>query len=261
MKKYHDPIYAYKSTLSWSNETFSDSLAFLKAYKMFKTLESTFYSNSFAENWCLRNNIDYFRLLELDTLVSEITARLKYNLKISVNPQRISLYKKHEQDLMLKVVIAGAFYPNYFIQNFIMEKDLEKYPNLSKNTVILSGFDKDSITTALYIPVLKEKFKDCSSKIDFRIDGQIVYMTFDSNNHEISVNNDDHTLYHSFTSHIHSNQQTDSNLFNLNFKKNSNGIHTSVYISLAYKKIYQEGISIHRFMPEIEKSFRKELLK
>ena len=77
---------------------------------MFKTLESNFYNPSFAEKWCFRNSIDYQRLLELETLISEISARLKYNMKVSLNRNR-HRYKKSEQEVILKVSTVSISNP------------------------------------------------------------------------------------------------------------------------------------------------------
>lgn len=229
---------------------------------MFKTLQSTFLSNSIAEKWCQRNKIDYHRLMELETLFNDIFNRLNYNLKINLYSD--NLYKKYEQDLILKVIIAGAFYPNYFVQKFPDDKAHSNYQNLSKNTVILNGFDQDSLTTSLYLPLLKEKYKECSSKIDFHVEGSVVHMTFDSNNYESTVNDEDHTLFNAYASHLpSSNQSTQMNSTSINsfIKQYSKSIHSSVYVALAYKKIVHDDASFYRYMPFIEKSLRKQLLK
>ena len=109
MKNAYDPVHTYKSHLSWSNRSLSDSLAYLKAYRMYKTLESKFNNNTtLAQKWCFKNNIEYQRLLELETLISEITTRLEMNLKIDLNFFKRSFYKKAEQDLILKVWIQAC---------------------------------------------------------------------------------------------------------------------------------------------------------
>lgn len=108
MKNTFDPVHTYKSQLSWSNRSLSDSLAYLKAYRMYKTLESKFNNNTaLAQKWCYRNNIEYQRLLELETLISEITTRLEMNLKIDLNFCRRSFYKKSEQELIIKVCLVS----------------------------------------------------------------------------------------------------------------------------------------------------------
>ena len=107
MKNTHDPIKGFKAQLSWTNRSLSDSFAYLKAYRMYKTLESNFNNNSeLAQKWCLINNIEYQRLLELETLINEIQTRLELNLKINLNLSKGSLYKKTEQDLIIKVVLC-----------------------------------------------------------------------------------------------------------------------------------------------------------
>ena len=77
------------------------------------------------------------------------------------------------------MLIAAAFYPNYFFQKFAREEALERFSWLSPNTVILEGFSKDSLTTALYIQEIKRHFQECSKKIDFKVDGSFVFMTLD----------------------------------------------------------------------------------
>lgn len=119
MKNTFDPVHTYKSQLSWSNRSLSDSLAYLKAYRMYKTLESKFNNNTaLAQKWCYKNNIEYQRLLELETLISEITTRLEMNLKIDLNFCRRSFYKKSEQELIIKVclvsILLGLSEPCYY---------------------------------------------------------------------------------------------------------------------------------------------------
>ena len=104
MKNARDPLHTFKSHLAWSNRSLSDSLAYLKAYRMFKSLESKFTnSHAAAQKWCFRNNIEYQRLLELETLICEIVSRLEMNLKIDTTMFRRTVNKKAEQDLVLKV--------------------------------------------------------------------------------------------------------------------------------------------------------------
>lgn len=161
-------------------------------------------------------------------------------------------------------MIAGAFYPNYFTRNFVQEDILDRYQTgvNTENTVVLTGFCKDSLVTSLYIPFLKKIFEPCSSKIDFKIDCSTVFMIFDTNNHEISIENEDHPLHLAYNSHINSQQISQTKFAGLkNWSSFSEtNIHTSVYLALALKKFMRNQITLNRYRSTIETFHKKEIL-
>ncbi|KAJ6218490.1 hypothetical protein RDWZM_009647 [Blomia tropicalis] len=260
LKNPYDPIHTFKSYLSWSNHSLSDSLAYLKAYRMYKTLESKFANNSqMAQKWCFQNNIEYQRLLELETLIEEIKIRLQSNLKIDIDFSSRSVYKKAEQDLILKVIISGAFYPNYFIRRYTNENFIRDYQSIMncENTVMFTGFPSDnSITNSLYVPILKDMFNSCAKKIEFKVNGKVVFMKMNSYNNEISIENEDHPLYLEYKSHINSQAKSGFSLRNWSsFHETS--VNTSVYLALASRRFNNSPITFNRMRPSIE-SFRKK---
>ena len=126
----------------------------------------------------------------------------------------------------------------------------------------MTGFLRDSLITALYIPMLKKMFEPCSNKIDFKIDSNVVFMTFDTNNHEISIENEDHPLNLAYNSHInsqHIGQNKNAVLRNWSSFYETN-IHTSVYLALAFKKFMRNQITLNRYRSTIENFHKKEIL-
>lgn len=264
MKNPSDPIASYKSQLSWANRSLSDSLAYLKAYRMYKTLEGKFHNNAtLGQRWCQRNNIEYQRLLELETLVYEVISRLEMNMKIDIKMNSRTCYRKYEQDLILKVIIAGAFYPNYFLREFVDPTLIERYQSEInyEDTVILTGFAKDTTTTTLYVPFLHEHFQSCSPSIEYRVDGGTVYMKMNANNTTLSVDNDDHPLHPAYISHINSKTigQAKTAIMKNWSSFHETGVHTSVYLALAVKRLRPQ-VSLNRFSPNLETFHKKQLL-
>lgn len=127
----------------------------------------------------------------------------------------------------------------------------------------MTGFSRDSLTTALYIPFLKKLFDSCSSNIDFKIEGNVVFMTLDSNNHEISIENEDHPLYLAYSSHINAQQigQTRSATLKNWSSFHETNVHTSVFLALALKKFMRNQITLNRYRLTIENFHRSEIVK
>lgn len=105
-REYTQALNAYKSRLAWADRSLSDSIAYLNAYRMYKTFASgDFFKqhHEYAEKWCVQNFIQYKRILEVDNLIQEFTNRLSYvNIRV---PERPNLYRySHEEQLILKVM-------------------------------------------------------------------------------------------------------------------------------------------------------------
>ena len=122
---------------------------------------------------------------------------------------------------------------------------------------MLSGFCRDSLVSVLYVPFLKKLFEHCSKKIDFKVDGNIIFMIFDSKNQEISIESEDHPLYLAYNS-----QQIGQN----NSCKNCSSfqetnVNTSVYLALACKRFMNSQITLNRYPSSIEKSYKDDILR
>ena len=277
-----DPLRSYRAHFEWADRSLSDSLAYLRAYRMYKTVEETFGGvASRAQRWCARHELDYHRLLEMETLVHEVINRLEMNIKI--NSRRSSFggaegdrvvhladYPPPEQELVLKAIIAGAFYPNYFLRQYSQNSDqlCRKYRSSGVNfhdTVIVSGLSRDTATSTLYVPLLHRLFRGCSPNIEYRVDGGTVYMRMDVQSPAIVAavdidgfeddddggdgGEDDDDQHH---------PQTASHFWS-SCSGSETSVHASVYHALAVKKL-KTPMSLRRLPPQIETAHQKQVL-
>lgn len=119
-------------------------------------------------------------------LIKDIEARLKgFGIK-KVNSSQVYQLKDWERSLILKVIISGAFYPNYFIYNKQndIEKERNKYHILCGHdpckTVYFTNFDTRHIGQ-LYTRSIKEMFKEV------QINPKNIDISFQSNSERVLV--------------------------------------------------------------------------
>lgn len=189
----------YSRRLEWSNGSGSDLFAILNAYKMWtiKYNQRAFGANRFEQlqserEYCQKHNLDMRSLNECHQLVVELTTRLnKLGLREAQGTERIR-WTDAQKFIILKVVIAGAFYPNYFatlpITNPTVELDIYRTMNGRDpdNTVFFTGFRKENIRQ-LYVNSIQNLFRNTvvseddigCVKISFDHNSEKVFVTFD----------------------------------------------------------------------------------
>ncbi|KOC61958.1 putative ATP-dependent RNA helicase spindle-E [Habropoda laboriosa] len=116
---FNQKLLAYNVRLSWATDSCSDCIAFMNVYKVWITEKANRRINSDAaeKKWAIRNFVQLRVLREVKALVTELTARLeKLGIQESAGVNKV-VWKEIERPFVLKLVIAGAFYPNYFIKN------------------------------------------------------------------------------------------------------------------------------------------------
>lgn len=121
-------------------------------------------------------------------LVTEINQRLQYfGIREHSGTSR-PLWTRAEKYVVWKIIIAGAFYPNYFIRSNSYEDDgdREAFHRLNGrdpcNTVYFSGFDQKYIGP-LYQKTIKDLLKDCTPDprnmlVSFDQSSEKVFVTF-----------------------------------------------------------------------------------
>ncbi|XP_038074406.1 ATP-dependent RNA helicase TDRD9-like [Patiria miniata] len=118
-RPYKDPLKAYGAKLDWTANSFSDCLAILNAYNKWDHLRQTkgFLRAGMNERkWGEKHMIQINRIREVAEVVKELSDRLsKYNIQLPRGNHKKLNQSDHTDDLLiLKIVLAGAFYPNYF---------------------------------------------------------------------------------------------------------------------------------------------------
>ncbi|CAG9820352.1 unnamed protein product [Phaedon cochleariae] len=107
---------AYKKLLLWADGSFSDLIALLNLYQVWQSCKRENHFDSFQSElrWCSMNLVSLKGLREWNLLVIEIKQRLDF-LNIKSIPGQIHL-KHDEKPLIIKIITAGAFYPNFFVR-------------------------------------------------------------------------------------------------------------------------------------------------
>ncbi|XP_058117846.1 probable ATP-dependent RNA helicase spindle-E [Anopheles ziemanni] len=181
---------SYARKLRWSDGSCSDGIAILIAYTMWRTtMEQGTGGNAVA--WCHRAQLDRKSLAEMAELVHELKLRLEYaNVREVAGAKRV-IWSEREKTVVLKVVMAGAFYPNYFTTTTMVEPDkgerrvyMEVGGRDPFRTVFLTGFDNRKYIGPLYRDQIKHYISDGdtskhgSIKVDFEDNTNRVYIRF-----------------------------------------------------------------------------------
>ena len=160
---------AYNAKVNWADGTTSDSIAFLNAYSVWHSeiTANRMKKKSVNErSWASRNFIQVRVIHEVDYLVSELTNRLeKLGIKETMGPNKIVL-DAVDRGFVLKVVIAGAFYPNYFVRTYAPSLEGDETQGTRElggldptRTVYLQGWKPDH-PGRLYAKRIQELFKN-----------------------------------------------------------------------------------------------------
>uniref|UniRef100_A0A182JZG9 Probable ATP-dependent RNA helicase spindle-E n=1 Tax=Anopheles christyi TaxID=43041 RepID=A0A182JZG9_9DIPT len=140
----------------FANGSASDGIAILNAYNWWRSIKEQG-SGGDTIAWCKRYRLDIKSLSEMAELVHEITMRLQMaNIRV-VRGANNARWTDRERTVVLKVVMAGAFYPNYFIPTCVTDRELSDrmvYTEIGGrdpfSTVFFCGFDHNNYIGPLY---------------------------------------------------------------------------------------------------------------
>ncbi|CAH2094465.1 unnamed protein product [Euphydryas editha] len=187
---FRERLNAYNSKLTWADGSTSDCIALLNVYKVWNHLRQQKYfghQGTSEVQWARRFFVQVRALRELDDMVRELRARLA---REGIEPaQGNSPWHKHELPLVLKVIIAGAFYPQYFVQaksDEARERDaVRTLGGLDpRNTVYLRGFpdgQPGQVYSAAVRAAVRQQIGD-EPRVTFDKNSSKVYLTFQDNN-------------------------------------------------------------------------------
>jgi ATP-dependent RNA helicase TDRD9 len=161
---------SFKAKWNWSAGWMCDCIAILNAYSVYEKNVRThaFDRRGEANNWARYYMIELNRIREVEKLKTELESRLR-NLGILAYESHWNEANSQEREInyyiILKMVICGAFYPNYFIGNKL---DLGEAQRLVggrdlKNTVQLKNMPRGE--GILYSQQLMDIFKSCANNI------------------------------------------------------------------------------------------------
>ncbi|XP_075145158.1 putative ATP-dependent RNA helicase spindle-E [Haematobia irritans] len=153
---------SYIQKLKWVDGSASDLIGILNAYREWLSIDPQ--DDNSQYEWANRKYINLRSIREMHLLVQELQHRLApYGIKIHDNHKPTN-GEEWEKSIILKIIIAGAFYPNYFTYSKIQYPEKERdsshilcgqNPN---RTVFFTNFDTRHIGQ-LYSRSIKELFK------------------------------------------------------------------------------------------------------
>lgn len=198
----------YSDQLEWAHCSGSDLITLYNAYLTWCSKHNSGYfgtATNKAERfrmkmkeyeWCEKYRLDADALNECHVQVNELKARLECSrLHTSGETNRVR-WSESERAIILKVVIAGAFYPNYFARRSFGGEDYasEMFKCIGtrdpRYTVYFTGFDRKH-NRYLYTKSIKDIFvkngvvEDASNiRVSFDCGADKMFVTFKSNRHE-----------------------------------------------------------------------------
>ncbi|XP_039757557.1 probable ATP-dependent RNA helicase spindle-E [Pararge aegeria] len=199
---FRERLNAYNSKLTWADGSTSDCIAILNVYKVWNHLrqQNHFKQQGTSEvQWARRFYVQIRALRELNDLVKEIQTRLS---REGIDARNVtSPWNKHELSLVLKVILAGAFYPQYFVQG---STDGDRERNAvrvlggldPRNSVYLRGFP-DGQPVEVYATAIKNKVRQQigdEPRVTFDKNSRKVYLTFQDNQNLRSDQGGDPTI-------------------------------------------------------------------
>ncbi|KAK5647639.1 hypothetical protein RI129_002531 [Pyrocoelia pectoralis] len=181
---FKERLKAYTSRLQWADGSASDLVAYLHLYNVWQR-RKRLHPNPQAEKlWCEKNFVTRRSLNEWHILVKEIQSRLAHkNIHAGEGPGNV-VHSETELPILVKVVMCGAFYPNYFKRSAdagqIDEREAVKTLGGRDpfKTVYFTGFDYKQ-PGPLYSNSMKRILQECATDMQVTFDNSSkVYVEF-----------------------------------------------------------------------------------
>ncbi|XP_075982903.1 tudor domain containing 9 protein spindle E [Anticarsia gemmatalis] len=182
---FRERLNAYNSKLTWADGSTSDCIAFLNVYNVWCHLRQQQHFSARQQSeaeWARRFYVQARALRELDELVRELRRRLA-DLRLDTPARHV--WGKSELPLIYKIIVAGAFYPQYFVQvseDESRERDaVRTLGGLDpRNTVYLRNFP-DGHPGEIYTEAIKRViYKHISEepRVTFDKNSRKIFLTF-----------------------------------------------------------------------------------
>uniref|UniRef100_A0A4W4EBT1 ATP-dependent RNA helicase TDRD9 n=1 Tax=Electrophorus electricus TaxID=8005 RepID=A0A4W4EBT1_ELEEL len=168
----------YRSKLAFAHGVPSDSVAFVNAFKVGELSEGNGATCSDELEWGKENCIQIKRIREVAELFVDLKVRVsQFNMHVSDSSHPLDYAGIHSQRFILQVVIAGAFYPNYFLQGAIDEEQASKElsGNDPRTTVMVRNLPPFAF---LYYKQLQSLFRQCGQVKFISFEGSRAYVEF-----------------------------------------------------------------------------------
>lgn len=181
-KPYKAHLESYRHKLDWARGSQSDSLAILNAFKEYEARKNMgeFRRGVSEREWCKRHFLQQRRIREIAELVKELEQRLgQFNInRPGHRPNYRNHFSEDQERLLLKLVMCGAFYPNYFLKGSVDEESAlrEMSGNDPLNTVMVKGLPANQ--GLLYKQVLEDQFRNVGFNPEASFEETRAYISF-----------------------------------------------------------------------------------
>ncbi|NXD76848.1 TDRD9 helicase, partial [Halcyon senegalensis] len=173
----------YRNKLVFAENSKSDCIAIVNAFKAWQACKQKGQLRHPKEEleWGRLNYIHIRKIREVAELFHNLKSRVKaFNMCVNPQPSTVDQEHVYKQRFILQVVIAGAFYPNYFTFGKCVEeialRDLAgKDP---KTTVMLKNIPPCGY---LYHKQLQSLFRQCGQVKSIAYDGSKAFVEFSHN--------------------------------------------------------------------------------
>lgn len=174
---HNQELKAYTKKMQWAEQTSCDMLASLNAFLHWKYRKINRGFGKQEWQWAREQFLEGKRFHEVDILIEDLRKRL---LDFNIQTHR-KIYEREriEPDdlLILKLVIAGAFYPNYFQSQDVDEADATKSMNGfdPSTTVVVHGAPN---TINHYTSKVLRLFRTCGIGEALHFDSSRIFVEF-----------------------------------------------------------------------------------
>uniref|UniRef100_A0A8B9ZCB2 RNA helicase n=1 Tax=Buteo japonicus TaxID=224669 RepID=A0A8B9ZCB2_9AVES len=166
----------YRNKLFFAGNSKSDCIAIVNA---FKTFTNRFYFNLRTVLICLICNLEF--KFQVAQLFHNLEKRVRaFNMCVNAQPSAMDQERVYKQHFILQVVIAGAFYPNYFTFGKCDEEIAVRHlaGKDPKTTVMLKNIPPYGY---LYHKQLQSLFRQCGQVKSIAYDGSKAFVEFSRN--------------------------------------------------------------------------------
>ncbi|XP_028993907.1 ATP-dependent RNA helicase TDRD9 isoform X2 [Betta splendens] len=168
-----------RSKLAFSQDTQSDSIAFVNAFKAWTSCKKKGQLRHPKDEleWGKENFIQIKRIREVAELYEDLKKRVaQFNMHVP-DAQPSDYTNSHRQKFILQIVIAGAYYSNYFLQGEMDEKMAYRELNgfNPRTTVMVRNLPPYSF---LYYKQLQSLFRLCGQVKTISFENSRAYVEF-----------------------------------------------------------------------------------
>ncbi|XP_005410877.1 PREDICTED: putative ATP-dependent RNA helicase TDRD9 isoform X2 [Chinchilla lanigera] len=173
----------YRNKVNFSGSSNSDCLALVEAFKMWQACRQRGELRHPKDelDWGRLNYIQIKRIREVAELYEELKSRVsQFNMHVDSRRPTLDPEYPYKQRFILQVVLAGAFYPNYFTfgqpdEEMAVRELAGKDP---KTTIVLKHLPPYGF---LYYKQLQSLFRQCGQVKSIVVDGAKAFVEFSRN--------------------------------------------------------------------------------